>query len=203
MADKLTPVYQPKHLVKINAMRQAESVEAPPGRRVTKGQVLYVTAASRNDEPNSCYNCIFFNAAKKRCALMSDGVIIRKLTTGLPFKAIDYFPVCGYQVYGKPNGANHPAPEYPLDPDYAGLIWTNVPEYGKALGGVSCGGQNNGDDCDYWEPLTNVKSKRDETLGICKLLDCPTNNGDCCAAWQDDDAMSWQNAQTILRKTEK
>lgn len=166
---------------------------------LTKGQVLFVTAGSRNNQPNSCYNCWKFNRQDSTCSILTKTIKVRKFIYGEPFKKIEYWPVCGLHEFGPPN-ENAPMRRNEEDADYIGLVWINAPAVGQQCGGSNCGGSNGGDDCDYWKPPEGTEDKREAKVGLCRVLQTPTENGDCCAAWDDDDVMLWQDAQAILKK---
>ena len=196
----LVPVYKAKALKKINAMRKTESqpdIEAVPV--LSKAQVLFVTASSREDQPNSCYNCWKFNLRDRTCSILPKEIRVRKFTSGEPYKRIEYWPVCGLHEFGKPN-IETPIRRTACDPDYMGLSWVNAPTLGQTCGGTCCGGANGGDDCDYWKPPEGTEDKREASIGFCRVLQTPTANGDCCAAWIDDDILSWQDAQAVIKE---
>jgi hypothetical protein len=191
-------IFKGKHLSKVNALRMAksqpESYELPI---LNKSQVLFVTAESREGQPNSCYNCHLYNKAAKTCMVLPEQIRIEKFTHGEPFKQIEYWPVCGMHDFGKPNeGAASYVSEN--DPDYVGLVWVNAPKVGQEYGGTSCGGLNGGDDCDYYM-VEGTDDKRAVPGGFCKVLQTPVAGGDCCAAWNDDDIVTWREAQQILK----
>jgi hypothetical protein len=193
-------VYKAENLRKINSIRRiisAPDAKLPPVLR--HEQVLFSEAASAHDEPRSCYNCPFFNY-NRSCQLMTPEVIVKKLTwppaPTADSKQIEYWPVCGYWIYGEPNYG----PEKQLaniNPEDAGLAWVNAPKPGQDEGGSCCGGRNGGDDCDLW--MSDVADKRDADTGFCRVLQRDTNNMDCCSAWIDDDLVFWQTAQDRLK----
>ena len=200
--DDVVPEYKAKHLAKINSMRMANSQPAVHVVPVlTKGQVLFVTAASRDNQPNSCYNCHMFNKSDSTCMVHSPDIKIRKFTYGEPYKEIEYWPVCGLHDFGKPNN-DEPKRISENDPDYTGLAWINAPRVGQKFGGSNCGGSNGGDDCDYFQVEEGEGDKRTVSIGFCRVLQTPVGNGDCCAAWTDDDLLSWQKAQSLIQEVE-
>lgn len=188
--------YKTEHLRKVNAIRRiisAPDAKLPP--ILNNGQVLFSAADDADNEPRSCYNCPFFNY-ERSCMLMGEGIEIHKLIwppeATSDSKRIEYWPVCGYWVIGEPNYGREKFIAS-ISPDDAGLGWVNAPEVGQIMGGTCCGGRNGGDDCDLW--MTGGSDKRDEDTGFCRVLQCDTNNMDCCGCWIDDDWVSWQTAQ--------
>jgi hypothetical protein len=188
--------YTEKYLPKVNSIRRIISAPDVKGVPVLGGAaVLFSSAASAHNEPRSCYNCPFYNYGRS-CQLIGQGIAIRKLTWPAKptsdSKPIEYWPVCGYWVYGTPNyGSAKSVAE--LDPDTAGLCWINAPKVGQTQGGSCCGGRNGGDDCDLW--MTPSADKRDEDEGFCRVLQRNTSNMDCCTGWRDDDLVDWKTAQ--------
>lgn len=194
------PIYRPKDLAKVNAIRrtltQPDVYTVPT---LTKGQVLFVSAASMHNEPASCANCIFHNTPAKSCQLIGPHIIIAKLTypkeATSNAKPIEYWPCCSMHTYGDSNdGAERFLTT--SDPTDLGLIWINAPRVGQAHGGANCGGTAGGDDCDHY--MTSSDDKRSEPSAFCRVLQCEVNNGDVCAAWWDDDHVDWQRAQVLL-----
>jgi len=193
--------YKGENIRKVNAQRIAQSRPDLCGVPILDGAgVLFSAASEAHGEPRSCYNCNFYNY-EKSCRLMEPSLIIKKVTIPLKpeasSKPIEYWPVCGYWVYGQPNYG--PAESVAkLDPDNAGLGWVNAPETGQERSGTSCGGANGGDDCDLW--LTDEPDKRQVKNGFCRVLQHDTGNLDCCSAWQDDDWVTWQEVQERLKE---
>ena len=193
-------IYRAEHLRKINSMRRAISqpdiytVPVP-----NKGQVLFVSAAEMHNEPASCYNCAFYNRDKS-CQLIGPHVIIRKFiyppAPTSDSKQIEYWPCCSMQQYGDPHEGEKFIACNP--PDQLGLIWINAPKPGQEQGGANCGGSNGGDDCDSY--MIEGDDKRDTPSGFCRVLQCEVQNGDVCTQWMDDDRMTWEQAQNILRE---
>jgi hypothetical protein len=188
--------YRAKNLRKINSIRRvisAPDAKLPP--ILNNGQVLFSSAESANCEPRSCYNCQFYNYGRS-CKLLGPNIEIHKLIwppkPTLDSKQIEYWPVCGYWMYGDPAYGKEDFKEYPITPDDAGLCWINAPEMGLEASGSCCGGQQGGDDCDYF--MTSVADKRQADTGFCRVLQRDTNNMDCCTAWNDDDLVSWRTA---------
>lgn len=193
-------VYKPENLRKVNAIRRvisAPDAKLPP--ILNNGQVLFSSAASAHNEPRSCYNCPFYNYGRS-CAIIGQGFKIRKFTwpekPTADSKPVEYWPVCGYWNYGKPNYGSQTF-RGALDPDDAGLCWINAPKVGQEKGGSCCGGQNGGDDCDYF--MTAIADKRAVDAGFCRVLQRNTNNMDCCTAWNDDDLVGWRTAQERIK----
>jgi hypothetical protein len=193
--------YTGKHVKKANAIRIAQSRPDLAGVPILQeGSVLFSSGDSAHDEPRSCYNCPFFNF-ESSCKLMDARIKIKKFTTPERMEAgakpIEYWPVCGYWIYGQPNYGldEHYAT---LDPSSAGLGWVNAPKTGQELSGTSCGGACGGDDCDLW--ITKGDDKRAEATGFCRVLQKETGNMDCCSAWQDDDWLTWEMVQERFRE---
>jgi hypothetical protein len=195
-------VYEPKQSVlrKINSIRRiisAPDAKLPP--ILNNGQAMFSSAADAHGEPRSCYNCSFYNYGRS-CKLMGDEIVIRKVTwppqAMADSKQVEYWPVCGYWVYGEPTYGT--AAFYArLNPDDAGLSWINAPKCGQPHGGTSCGGRNGGDDCDLW--MISGDDKRATDTGFCRVLQRDTNNLDCCSCWVDDDLVSWRTVQERLK----
>lgn len=189
--------YRPKHLKKINAIRRvisAPDAKLPP--ILNNGQVLFSSAEGADNEPRSCYNCPFYNYGHS-CQLMEGIEPIKKLVfpkapVPADSKQVEYWPVCGMWIHGEPNYASE---RYiaSMDPDDMGLGYVNAPRVGLKYSGTSCGGQNGGDDCDYW--MVDEPDKRAVKEGFCRVLQKNTKNGDCCSCWIDDDWVSWRTAK--------
>ena len=194
-------VYKLKHLRKVNAQRRALSQPTLAGVPVLqKGKVLYVTAAEMDNEPASCSNCIFYNKLGS-CQLIGPHVIVRKLVyppRATPdAKPIEYWPCCGMHTFGQPNAGEEKFLAA-SDPAELDLVWINAPSVGLEHGGANCGGENGGDDCDHY--MIAGDDKRDARSGFCRVLQCEVQNGDVCSAWTDDDELSWDRAQNILKE---
>lgn len=189
--------YKDKNLPKVNAMRRAISqpdIYAVPV--LGKSKVLFVSASEMNNEPASCANCIFYNWGRS-CQLIGPHVKVRKIVYGEPDKAIEYWPCCGMQTFGAPN-KGEPRFLATTDPSDLDLLWINAPRVGQSHGGANCGGQNGGDDCDYY--MTDVDEKRSAPSGFCRVLQRTVQNGDVCSAWDDDDKLVWEKAQAIIEE---
>ena len=193
--------YKAENLRKINAQRRALS--APNDRSIPildESAVLFSSAAESHDEPRSCLNCPMFNEGKS-CALFGPHIPIRKLKFPLEptsdSKVIEYWPVCGYWMYGDPNRGQERF-FATLDPDASGLGWINAPKPGLEHSGSCCGGRNGGDECDHW--VTLGADAREEDSGFCRVLQKDTANMDCCGAWEDDDWLPWSRGVEIIRE---
>lgn len=195
--------YEAKHLSKVNAQRLANSlVKIDRPVALEPGQVLFSDGASVNNEPRSCANCWMWNEHPGTCYLMGPDVRAEKFTYPPKFeegsKPIEYWPVCGMWDHGKHNEGR---PVYKSgaydDPDSIGFGYVNAPAPGQALGGTNCGGQNGGDDCDNY--ITKGDDKRKEDQAFCRVLQKEVGNCDCCAAWTDDDWVTWQKGQELLK----
>jgi hypothetical protein len=188
--------YKAENLKKINSIRRvisAPDAKLPP--ILNNGQVSFSSAESANREPRSCYNCPFYNYDRS-CQLMGQSLKIAKLIwpkqpTG-DSKQIEYWPVCSYWIPGEPNyGPSKKIAS--INPDDAGLCWINAPRVGLDYSGSCCGGQNGGDDCDFF--MVPGDDKREFDTGFCRVLQRDVNNMDCCSAWLDDDLVGWRTAQ--------
>lgn len=194
-------IYKAEHLRKINSMRRANSqpdIESVP--IPTRGEVLFTTAAEMHNEPASCYNCIFYNSGDS-CQLIGPRVRVRRFiyprTPTADSKPIEYWPCCGMHQHGEPN-FGPPRFLAANDPGSIDLLWINAPSTGLEYSGANCGGENGGDDCDHY--CTPTGDKRDEPSGFCRVLQSQVMNGDVCASWRDDDQLSWDKAQAILKE---
>jgi hypothetical protein len=192
------PIYGQQNIRKVNAMRRAFSLpDADSAPLPNKGDVLFTTAEEQNDEPSSCYNCIFYNYGLD-CSLIGKRIKIKKFIYGEPDKAIEYWPCCGMNYHGDPNKGD-PVYRGTADPDYMGLIWINAPKVGQEYGGANCGGVNGGDDCDHYMTEGN-EEKWESRSGRCRVLRTPVAAGDDCAHWDDDDKLDWKQAQKIIEE---
>jgi len=194
-------VYKIKQLRKVNAQRRALSqptIDFVPV--LTKGQVLYVPAGKMAGAPASCYNCASYNFGRS-CMRIGPEIEVRKfIYPPQPTRdadPIEYWPCCGMWDQGEPNREEETFVSA-NDPSDLGLIWINAPEVGQECGGANCGGENGGDDCDNY--VTEGEDKPAEPTAFCRVLQCEVENGAVCAAWDDDDKMSWQQAQNILKE---
>jgi len=197
------PVYEGKNIRKVNAMRRAWSLPASTSPVVpTKGQALFTTAESMNNEPASCANCIFYNVSPGSCQLIGSRIPIKKFVypkeATADSKQIEYWPCCGMQQYGEPNRgpAKYRATN---DPDYMDLVWINAPKVGQEIGGANCGGTNGGDDCDHYI-VEGDTAKWDCPTGFCRALQTDVACGDICSLWGDDDELKWREAVKIINE---
>lgn len=163
-----------------------------------KGQVQFKTGESCSLQPASCYNCVFMNR-DNTCAIMSPEIRVEKFVWPEQPKTgeiqIEYWPWCGRHTWGRPPQSDpyHCADE---DPNDLGLTWINAPSLGLKYGGANCGGTNGGDNCDNYQS----DEKPDQShVGFCRVLQQNVRPDDRCAAWQDDDEVTWQRAQEVLK----
>lgn len=192
--------YKPEHLRKVNAIRRvisAPDATLPP--ILNNGQIVFSSAKDAEDEPRSCYNCVFYNYDRS-CQLMGQKLVVKKFIwphqAMADSKRVEFWPVCSYWIHGEPTyGAEKTTAT--IDPDFAGLCWINAPEVGLAHSGSNCGGANDGDDCDFY--MTPGADKRAFPTGFCRVLQRNVNNLDCCGAWLDDDLVGWRTAQERIR----
>lgn len=195
-------VYKIQNLRKVNAQRRALSqptiIDVPV---LTKGQVQYIPQAQMRGEPATCYNCQMYNYGRS-CRLFGPHVEIRKFV--YPAKAtadakrIEYWPCCSAWMPGEPNYGKEQFADNSTSPDVLGLGWINAPEVGQEIGGANCGGSNGADDCDHY--CTEGDDKRSEPMAFCRVLQQQVENGAVCAAWMDDDWVSYDRAANILKE---
>jgi hypothetical protein len=189
-----------KDILKLNTLRYTKStvgVTSPPALKPQ--QVLYTQAEAMNNEPASCYNCIFFK--EPHCQLHDSRIIIRKfIQAGEGGKDVEYWPCCSYHSWGETGAVKEHLESW--DGDVTGLIWINAPRPGLEYSGASCGGCDTGDDCDFFYPRGS-ESKREAVSGFCRVLQSDVGAGDVCSAWQDDDQIDFRTAQDWLTKTSK
>lgn len=197
------PVYNEKHIRKVNALRRAISLpEVTTPIIPLKGQALFTTAEEMHDEPASCYNCQFYNQKDETCAVIGPRIKIRKVLhpkeATADSKPIEFWPCCSMQLYGEPNNA---AAVYRAssDPDYLDLIWINAARPGQAHGGANCGGCDGGDDCDHYI-VDGKEAKWDSPTGFCRALQVVVGCGDVCSLWNDDDELRWREAQKLIEE---
>lgn len=194
-------VFTADKLRKINAQRRALSqptiLDVPV---LTKDQVMYVPEGQMEGEPSSCYNCAFFNYDRS-CQLIGSKVIVKKMVyppkATADAKRIEYWPCCGQWIKGEPNYGEEKFIAS-NSPDVVGLGWINAPEPGLDFSGANCGGKDGGDDCDHY--ITIGDDKRIEPTAFCRVLQSDVECGAVCAAWKDDDYLSWDRAQNIFRE---
>lgn len=195
-------VFTAEQLRKINSQRRALSqptILDPP--TLTKGQVMYVPEAQMEGEPSTCYNCHFYNYGRS-CQLMGPGVKIKKFVypqeATSDAKRIEYWPCCSAWFRGDPNYGPETFASVTTGPDTLGLGWINAPTVGQDCGGANCGGKDGGDDCDHY--ITKGDDKRVEPTAFCRVLQQQVECGGVCSAWMDDDWLSYDRAQNILRE---
>jgi hypothetical protein len=195
-------LYQVQHLRKVNAQRRALSqptiYDVPV---LTKGQVQYIPEGALEGEPASCYNCPFFNYDRS-CQFLGSRVKVKKLVypkeSTPDAKRIEYWPCCGEWTRGEPNYGPEKFLDCLASPDSTGLGWINAPMVGQEYGGANCGGKDGGDDCDHY--CSEGEDKRLEPTAFCRVLQAPVECGAVCSAWMDDDYLSWDRAQNLLKE---
>jgi hypothetical protein len=198
------PVYDNRHLRKVNALRMASSTVGVPDTSVPvldAGQVGYLTAEEMNDIPCSCYHCTIYNKEAGTCGYMGPNIPVKKFIwpkeSTADVKKIEYWPVCGAADPGEPHQGEAHYRLFPFrDPDNLGFGWINAPKIGLEYSGANCGGGNDGDDCDYY--LIESGTKWDSATGWCRVMQKPVANGDVCACWTDDDWLDWRKGVEIL-----
>jgi hypothetical protein len=190
--------YGKEQLPKVDSMRRDKSQPDFFGVPILHdADVLFSTASETGEKPASCYTCQK-QQSDGTCFLLGPEVKVEKVTghrdSGDP---IEYWPCCSAHQFGDPNSG---APAYSKElssPDSLGLIWINAPEVGQKLGGANCGGVNGGDDCDHF--IVKEGEKWENESGFCRVLQHEVAAGDVCAAWRDDDELSWQEAQQLMQ----
>lgn len=189
-------------LKKVNSQRRALSqptfVDVPV---LTKGEVLYIPEGQMDRKPASCYRCTFYNYGRS-CKLIGPNVKIRKFVyppeATSDAKQIEYWPCCGMWTPGDPNYGTEKFMDQLSSADTLGLGWINAPKPGQEYGGANCGGKSGGDDCDHY--CSEGDDKRAEPTAFCRVLQSQVENGAVCAAWRDDDFMTWDLAQNIMKE---
>jgi hypothetical protein len=73
-----------------------------------------------------------------------------------------------------------------------------LPRLGRNVAAPTAEAKTGSDDCDHY--ITRGGDKRSEPTAFCRVLQAEVENGAVCAAWADDNQMSWQQAQNILRE---
>lgn len=197
-------VFTADQLRKINAQRRAMSQPTITDVPVlTKGQVGFVPEAAMEGEPATCYNCEFYNY-DRTCKLLGQRTAVKKFiyppVATADAKRIEYWPCCSEWFKGEPNYGQEEFMDKLSSPDTLGLGWINAPRPGMEISGATCGGKNGGDDCDHY--ITEGDEKRDEPEAFCRVLQQRVEGGAVCAAWIDDDWISWDRAQNILKETD-
>lgn len=200
------PVYSDKNLRKVNALRRANSTVGISETSVPildESQVQFVAEEVMDGKPCSCYHCTIWNQAAHTCGLFGPRIPVQKFiypeTATEDSQRIEYWPVCGAAQPGEPNTGEAKYRPFPyLDPSQAGLCWVNAPKIGLEYGGATCGGANQGDDCDYFL-VEDGKAKWDCASGLCRVMQKTVGSGDVCAAFTDDDLLDWQKGVEILR----
>lgn len=190
------PQYGEAQLPKVNAMRADKSQPDFMGIPILHdGDVMLCSP----EKPASCYTCAFMLG--ETCALLGSEIVIAKVQSdGQEGEIIEYWPCCSMQTVG---GADLDAANYiePFKtPEELGLIWINAPEVGQESGGANCGGVNGGDDCDHYQVESG--EKWDSESGFCRVLQHEVGAAQVCSAWRDDDILSWQDAQQLLKGSE-
>jgi len=194
-------VYKVENLRKVNAQRrglsQPELTTVPV---LTKGQVGYVPEGAMEGEPATCYNCQFYNYDRS-CQFLGERIPVKKLIWPLKAtadaKPIQYWPCCSSWMRGEPNTGPQVCREPYVSADQLGLGWINAPRVGQEYGGACCSGKNGGDDCDSY--ISIGEDKRAESTAFCRVLQQEVEGGAVCTAWMDDDWMSFDRAQNILK----
>lgn len=153
------------------------------------------------EEPASCYNCSLYNFGRT-CQLLGPRVPVKKfLAPPRPTadaKVIEYWPCCSAWLRGDPNSGEEKFNDPLVSADTTGIGWINAPKPGMEYSGANCSGKNGGDDCDHY--TTKGWDKREEPTAFCRVLQQEVEGGGVCSAWMDDDWMTFDRAQNILRE---
>lgn len=190
--------YDKTQLPKIDAMRRDKSQPDFFGVPIlTDAEVGFSTKAELGGKPASCYTCKEQNP-DLTCERLGPGIKVATVRGSKDSgEQIEYWPCCSLHDYGEHSGPVHY--HNTLDtPTQLGLIWINAPKPGQDFGGANCGGVAGGDDCDRYRTHGKVE-KWDAQQGYCIVLAHEVNAGDVCRAWKDDDELSFEDAQNLLR----
>jgi hypothetical protein len=192
--------YGPEQLPKIDSMRRDKSQPDFYGVPILHdADVLFTRASELGDKPASCYTCKE-HTADFTCERLGPDIkvvtVIGHTDSGDP---IEYWPCCSLQEYTATPRQGKVEYHNSLDnPDEIGLVWINAPEVGQEFGGANCGGVDGGDDCDHYITQGAVE-KWEAPQGACRVLQHSVDGGDVCAAWRDDDELSWEDAQQLMK----
>jgi hypothetical protein len=190
--------YGKEQLPKVDSMRRDKSQPDFYGIPILQdADVLFVRASEIGDKPASCYTCQK-QQSDETCFLMGPEVKVQKVVghkeSGDP---IEYWPCCGAQQYGPPRKDKPVYSDQLSSPESLGLIWINAPELGQEYGGSNCGGVKGGDDCDHY--MVKSGDKWENPQGYCRVLAHMVDAGDDCSAWRDDDELTWNDAQQLMK----
>jgi hypothetical protein len=191
-----------KTLRKVNAQRRALSQPDVYTVPVLKSaEVLFVPASKMCGEPATCYNCSRYNYGRS-CQMIGPNVLIRRFiyppTATADAKRIEYWPCCSEWDRGQPNYGPAKYAYNQSTPDELGLGWINAPEVGLEMSGANCGGENGGDECDFY--VSEEADARDAERAWCRVLQMEVENGAVCAAWRDDDWIDYQRGSALLKE---
>lgn len=191
--------YGKEQLPKINAMRRDKSQPDFYGVPILRDEdVLFTRASEMGDKPASCYTCHMQNA-DLTCMLMGPAIKVSKVKGSKDSgEQIEYWPCCSMQDYGEPQTGKPVYVEELSNPSTLGLVWINAPEIGQKYGGANCGGIEGGDDCDFYR-VKGKTEKWDAEQGFCMVLQHNVEGGAVCSAWRDDDELSFEDAQQLIR----
>lgn len=192
--------YDEKQLPKVDSMRRDKSQPSFMGVPImSDAQVLFTTAKELGGKPASCYTCKE-QTHDFTCERLGPGVLVKKVTgsrdSGEP---IEYWPCCSMHEFTDEPRKGAVSYHDTLDtPDSLGLIWINAPKPGQEYGGANCGGVEGGDDCDHYI-VSGKHEKWDVDQAFCRVLQHAVDGGDVCAAWRDDDQLSFEDAQNLIK----
>jgi hypothetical protein len=195
------PVYGKEQLPKIDSMRRDKSQPDFFGVPIlTDDQVLYTTGKELGGKPASCYTCVEQNK-DFTCERIGPEVKVAKVIGHRDSgESIEYWPCCSMHNF-TPNPRSEAISYHEtLDsPGSIGLIWINAPKPGQKYGGANCGGVNGGDDCDSY--IVKSGEKWDSEQAFCRVLQHVVDADAVCTAWKDDDILTWEDAQQLIKGT--
>lgn len=189
--------YGKEQLPKVDAMRRDKSQPDFYGIPILQGSdVGYVKASEIGGKPASCYTC-HMQLPDETCHLLGPEIKVSTVTGhGESGDPIEYWPCCSHHQFGETRNEIE-YEEILQTPEGVGLIWINAPEPGQEFGGANCGGVEGGDDCDHY--MVESGDKWENPQGYCRVLAHTVNAGDVCAAWRDDDELTWDEAQQLMQ----
>lgn len=191
--------YGPDQLPKVDAMRRDKSQPSFMGVPILRdGEVGYVTTSELGGKPASCYTCQA-QQSDETCFYMGPSVKVSKVRGAKDSgEQIEYWPCCSMHSYGEPRKGKVYYSDELSRPSTMGLVWINAPKPGLAYGGANCGGVDGGDDCDFYI-VRGKMEKWDAKSGHCRVLQHEVEPGAVCSAWRDDDELSFEDAQNLIK----
>src|SRR5258707_3194302 len=157
--------------------------------KLEKWALAFLTEAQLGGVPASCFGCHLLYSRQKTCAIIGPDVIIDRLVSG---DGKTYTPVCSELDPGKPVDVPDEAAVY--SSSFLGPVKADAICLALAAGtGTNCGGVNGGAVC------TKHYFPDGPKRGGCRPLQATVQAGDCCAA-HNGSALTWRNAQAILKR---